>query len=207
MRKRIDPPFPKTVPNDEPLGMARAQLGVQSQQSPQGGALVIPALQARQIAIQVGHQDLRISLTTEPGKRKAVTLTCIRQLAGQQQFSNTLPPLNSTSHPNEPCSRKPGTPFVSEQSTDLIWTHVKSIRSQGGNERSLLRITKAEKTTAQKFQISTILGDIAGHNMSLANVLRMLHAHRRIMAHPSEGRLRLSSENPKTSSPGPQSRL
>jgi hypothetical protein len=185
MRKRIDPPLPRTVRNDESLRVIRAQPRVQPQESAKGRSLVIPTLQPREIPVQVRHEHLRVLVAAEPSERKAVPLTCVCQFAVQQEVSDASSPLDPLGHPDQPRTGQPSAPFVSEKSVDLLRTRVECIGQQGFSKASSLCFSEVEETSTQQFQVPLVNSDISGHHVSLANLPRVLHAHRRIIDDPS----------------------
>ncbi|MFJ8112122.1 hypothetical protein [Streptomyces sp. NPDC096132] len=80
---------------------------------------------------------------------------------------------------------------------------MKRIGQQGLGKGSSHCLSEAEETATQQFQIPPFNSDVSGNHVPLANLLRMPHAHSRIIADTGKGltrdalRDRLGSEHPR----------
>ncbi|SNT05983.1 hypothetical protein SAMN06264365_1363 [Actinoplanes regularis] len=84
MRKRINPPVPKTAWGKESIRMTHAEFAIQSHQSPKNNFLIKTGVHLRKISVQVRDQYFRVLATAEPSECESVALACINELAVEQ---------------------------------------------------------------------------------------------------------------------------
>lgn len=120
--------------------------------------LVIELVELREIDIKVSAQVLGAGRISETGKRHAITLTSVADLALEQCFTDEFPVLSPRFQSTEPACAKPCAPLASPKPIDYAWLDLTQGSLQARNEaRPLLGrfpgLTKVTKVSMQEAHV------------------------------------------------------